>query len=203
MTFLCVVLHMCWRERLVNDYTHAAAKWNAAAASYPRFGVYFVDSCRNLSDTHPFEAKNMRRIPFEQKRAPINRFYLTNVEMDQIAAALEHLPPQCTNIVKLTGKYFSDALPPYLAGLHQSPPSLAVQARGPSWNGWSSELFIVSRRLLVVEMCVRRAFSRTEEWLDQVRKTLIALNISVHYLPRFDLVRPVQRSGDFKLMRWL
>lgn len=203
MVSLCVVLHMCWRARLVNDYAYAAAKWNAAAATYPQLGVYFVDSCRNLTKTHPFETELVRRIPFRQPHAALDRFYLTGVEMDQVAAALELLPPRCTHIVKLTGKYHSDALPPYLASLQRAPPMLAVQARGPKYHGWSSELYVISRRLLAVEMRVRRAFSRAEEWLDHVRKTIEALDMPVHRLPRFDLSRHVRRSGDNAPMKWL
>ena len=200
---LCVVLHMCWRARLVDDYSHAAAKWNAAAIAHPQLGVFFVDSCRNVTDRHPLETDHVHRLPFQQRHAPLNRFYLTNVEMDQVAAVLELLPRQCIHIVKLTGNYFSQALPSYLAGLRQSPPTLALQARGPSYHGWSSELYIISRRLLAVEIESRRGFGRTEEWLDHTRKTMEALDLSVQRLPRFDLVRPVRRSGDNALIKWL
>lgn len=123
--------------------------------------------------------------------------------MDQVAAVLELLPRQCTHLVKLTGKYFSEALPSYLAGLGKSPPTLAVQARGPSYHGWSSELYIISRRLLAVEMRARRGFSRAEEWLEHIRNTIEVLDLSVHRLPRFELSRPVRRSGDNALMKWL
>ena len=202
-SLLCVVLHMCWRERLLHDYQYAAQKWDRAAASHPTLEVYFVDSCRNLSEPHPFETRLLRRIPFQQRQVPQARFWLTSVEMDQVAAALVLLPPRCTHVVKLTGKYFSHSLPPYLERLAAEAPMLALQARGPSWQGWSSELYIMSRRLLAAAMRTRSSFTSTEEWLEHVRTTLSALKVRVHRLPRFDLDRPVQRSGDFKLMTWL
>ena len=201
---LCVVLHMCSRNRLLADYADASRRWDDAAAAHPSFGVYFVDSCRNHSAAHPYETPRMHRIPFQQRSPAHARFWLTAFEMDQMSAALAYLPPQCTHVVKLTGKYFSPALPPYLDSLSVNLPTLALQSRGPSYYGWSSELFIISRRLLSVQMHTRaRSFGRTEEWLSYIRKTLLAVNVSVHYLPRFPLARNVRRSGDNALMTWL
>jgi hypothetical protein len=94
-------------------------------------------------------------------------------------------------------KYFSEAPPSYLAGLRQSPPTLAIQAHGPSYHGWSSELYIISRRLLAVEI-------ESEDSVEQKNgKTMEALDLSVQRLPRFDLVRPVRRSGDNALIKCL
>lgn len=203
MTSLCVVLHMCWRTRLIDDYSYAAAQWNTTAAVYPRLGVYFVDSCRNLTEEHPFQTDFVHRLPFQQRHAARSRNGLTNFEMDQVAAALKLLPPQCTHIVKLTGKYHSETLPSYLAELQRAPPVLAVQARGPSWYGWSSELYVISRRLLSAEIRARRGFGNAEQWLEHIRATIEALDMPVHRLPRFNLSRHVRRSGDNALMKWL
>jgi len=203
---LCVVLHMCSRKRLLADYADASRRWDDAAAAHPSFAVYFVDSCRNLSASHPYETPRMHRIPFEQRSPAKARFWLTAFEMDQMSAALAYLPQQCTHVVKLTGKYFSPALPPYLDSLSGNLPTLALQARGPSYQGWASELFIISRRLLAIQMHRHtnvRSFGRTEEWLSYIRRTLMAVNVSVHYLPRFPLARSVHRSGDHALMTWL
>lgn len=64
MVSLCVVLHMCWRARLVDDYSHTAAKWNASAIAHPQLGVFFVDSCRKVTDRHPLETDHVHRLPF-------------------------------------------------------------------------------------------------------------------------------------------
>ena len=200
---ICIVLHMCWRTRLVADYTHAAREWDRAARNHSALSVYFIDSCRNLSERHPFETEHVHRLPFQQRRPPLERFWLTGVEMDQVAAGLKHLPSRCTYVVKLTGKYFASALPSYLERLVSEAPVLALQARGPSWHGWSSELYVIARRFLVTQIRLRSSFARAEEWLDHARATVEALDVPVHRLPRFDLDRPVQRSGDFKMLTWL
>ena len=200
---ICIVLHMCWRTRLVADYTHAAREWDRAARNHSALSVYFIDSCRNLSERHPFETEHVHRLPFQQRRPPLARFWLTGVEMDQVAAGLKHLPSRCTYVVKLTGKYFASALPSYLERLVSEAPVLALQARGPSWHGWSSELYVIARRFLVTQIRLRSSFARAEEWLDHARATAEALDVPVHRLPRFDLDRPVQRSGDFKMLTWL
>ena len=194
---------MCWRERLLDDYANAARKWDAAAASRPRFEAYFVDSCRNLSHPHPFETARLRRIPFQQRRRALDRFYLTGVEMAQVEAVLTHLPVRCTHVVKLTGKYYAPSLPPYLDTLASAPPVLAVQARGPTYKGWSSELFVASRALLELAVRTHSSFARSEKWLMHTRRTLMALGIDVRQMPRFDLDRAMQRSGDFRRMTWL
>ena len=86
---ICIVLHMCWRTRLVADYTHAAREWDRAARNHSALSVYFIDSCRNLSERHPFETEHVHRLPFQQRRPPLDRYWLTGVEMDQVAAGLK------------------------------------------------------------------------------------------------------------------
>ena len=71
---ICIVLHMCWRTRLVADYTHAAREWDRAARNHSALSVYFIDSCRNLSERHPFETEHVHRLPFQQRRPPLARF---------------------------------------------------------------------------------------------------------------------------------
>ena len=220
---ICVVLHICWRKRLIEDYKAAFEDWQRAAKRFvDDFNVFFIDSCYektlppNVTNTtnyttqaflnlHPLSTPSLKRIPFLQRRKALDRFYLTDVEMGQMKAAVTTLPTECTTLVKLTGKYFSESLPPYLKTLsNEEPhPMLGLQARGPSYSGWSSELFLMDRQLMKIALAWR--FPRTEMWVDNVRQLLFSLghNTSVLFFPRFEIKRPVRRSGDRALLKWL
>ena len=92
---ICIVLHMCWRTRLVADYTHAAREWDRAARNHSALSVYFIDSCRNLSERHPFETEHVHRLPFQQRRPPLDRFWLTGAEMDDAGFPMSRPPRMC------------------------------------------------------------------------------------------------------------
>ena len=223
---LCVVLHICWRERLIEDYKAAFEDWQRAAKAFvDDFRVFFVDSCygktllpnatsttsttnyttQALLNLHPLSTPTLKRLPYLQRGKVLDRFYLTDTEMGQMKAAVTTLPTECTTIVKLTGKYFSESLPPYLQALGRGEPRplLGLQERGPSYSGWSSELFLMDRQLMKIALAGR--FPRTEMWVDNVRQLLVALghNSSILFLPRFWLKRPVRRSGDRARLTWI
>jgi len=217
---ICVALHICWRARLLDDYRAAFHEWQKVSQYYEDdFRVFFVDSCYEKSlapnathatnatnsAPHPFATPTLGRVPFLQRGKALDRFYLTDSEVAQMRAVATTLPVECTTIVKLTGKYYAPTLPPYLAALGrgETRPLLGLQQRGPSWGGYSSELFLMDRSLMQTALAAR--FPRTEMWVDNVRRLLLAvgMNSSILFFPRFVLARPVRRSGDRALLTWL
>jgi len=197
----------------MKDYTFAFQDWAAEGEKGNGFKTFFIDGCfdrfNNLSKTplpeHPFSTR-MTRIEYNQKGKALDRFYLTKSEMKQMEAVVERLPDECTHIVKLTGKYFSEALPKHLAFISQMPnlPILGLQARGKKYMGWSSELFMMKRSLMK-DVLHRSQWHRTEEWLDNVRKIVqdVGGERLIHFFPMFTLKRVVERSGDHTVMSWL
>ena len=202
---LCLTLHICWRPRLVNDYNFTLGKWAQAETS---FRVQFVDSCLPTT-SHPLDYLGIPRVPFQQKTKPLDRFYLSGVEREQMRASLEHLAhsnQSCELLGKLTGKYFSDDIISTLNALVQAPqkPILGLQYRGPQYGGYSSELFVVERSLFMTMLPIWPKGWNTEKFV-QLLYTIANTTRpeGVHTFPRLQLDRVVRRSGNNLRMTFL
>lgn len=192
---VCLVLHICRRPQWVETYNRTFALWGAER---PRsFDMFYIDSCGD-----GFDFPNIKRINYRQEPPPRKSWNLTPFERAQSAAVLENLPPHCTFVIKLTGKYHAPALVHHLDALDATRTRLLIQRRA-AWGGtgWPSELFGADRELL--RSCLGRwaRESNTEAFVKWMRSMVRALNVSfVKTLPRMKLSFQVKRSSDGRLM---
>tara|TARA_B100000683_G_C12507292_1_gene559527 strand:+ start:1789 stop:2238 length:450 start_codon:yes stop_codon:yes gene_type:complete len=149
-------------------------------------------------------------VNFTQKHKPLDRFYLSPYEQAQMNAVLQSAKPECSAIGKLTGKYFADKLVSELEryatklDTDDPPPLLGLQSRGKQYGGYSSELFVIHRRLLESQIQLWPRGMNTERFLDLVRQSVVAMDPQrVHVFDRIPLVHKVRRSGDNNLMTFL
>ena len=186
---LCLVLHMCDRPHVREQYNASLSFWNAVNQS----DIYAIDSCSNSTLT---TFRRITRLPFQQQSKPLDRFYLSGLERQQMEAAVNLLPPHCQFVVKLTGKYATARLLPALAA-RPSGTMLAVQSWGTSYGGWHSEVFGMDRSFMRKALSSWSDGRNTERFLLQMKDLLeYVAPGTVFSLPRLPLMKAAYRSGD-------
>lgn len=189
MASLCLVLHMCDRPHVREQYSSSLSFWNAVNFS----DIYAIDSCSNSTLT---EFRHITRLPLRQRSKPLERFHLSALERQQMQAAVNLLPSHCHFVVKLTGKYATAHLLPALVA-RSSGTMLAVQSWGTSYGGWHSEVFGMDRSFMRRALGTWTDGRNTERFLLHLKEiTECVAPSAVLSLPRLPLVRAAYRSGD-------
>ena len=196
---VCVVLHMCSH---FTNYSKAINFWQSRTLP---LRVFAVDSCRDTLSIHDdMFNRNLKHIHYKQAM-PIShsRFKISELERDQMQSALRLLPTNCTFVVKLTGKYMPDNIHLSIASLPNQT-MLALSSRGPSYGGYSSELFGMDRILFERSLNLWTDRRNTESFVERVRLLVERVDQSlIAKFHRLNLVHPSYRYTDKRKMTYL
>lgn len=187
------MLHVCLRTNMTDVYTKSLALWNAEPVR-----TFYIDSCSNGTQWKQY--KNLSQIDFVQKQRPQMRWYLSGMERQQIKVGLQKLPSECSFIVKVTGKYHSSKLVPFLRNISNS--TLAVlQSFGRAYGGWHSELFAIERRFYSNMISTWTDGRNTEKFIGNIKLIIEQLSPDrLSYFPALPLSFRVMRNGDGRVM---